>query len=195
MSNEKEGIIEGEKERREEEEIAEKLRDLLKPIFPDFRILSQEPLIYHIWIVKEGKFINQTFRQDLIIYDESIPLVGMELKINGYNTDKILTSAGKVGKLKNIYPHLQYGLIVIKSERKEPKKGKFPVGIPTKFFEDGAIFDFTLIMPKYSDITQLVEILKIQIKNGRIMNQIFSKFKYNCQFKSFSKIIDVVKSD
>lgn len=57
---------------------------------------------------------------DILVYyelenEEKIPLVAIEGKINSYNTHDVIVYSEKARTHKAVFPHLQYGFIVLRS--------------------------------------------------------------------------------
>ena len=103
---------------------------------------------------KNGYGINykkgqKPYTVDVLIYrelenEEIIPLVVIEGKIKSYTTHDVLAYSEKAKTHKNIFPHLQYGFLVLEADH-----DKF-----RKYYYMHEQFDFAEIFPKNEAIKE-----------------------------------------
>jgi hypothetical protein len=120
-------------ENREGSEQSEikKFVDIIRPqIEPlGYQITTQASLPYTNFCNKidgNGKGIDydrgkKSYAVDILIYRElkngdKIPLIVIEGKIKGYSTHDIITYSEKAKTHKTVFPHLQYGFIVLNAD-------------------------------------------------------------------------------
>ena len=179
---------------REEDIFGDRLRDFLRQHFPELVIETRDYLINHIWVDPQGNitpavedYLNPNkrgfrYQQDLTIRDEKAPFIAIELENGGFNTNHILTYAAKAEKIKNVYPYIRYGYVV--QDEKDRK-------IPTKFFENGDVFDFVLVIPNDDEFPRILSIIKEQLESVKIMMEVLKDFNTGNPYSSFSKICKV----
>lgn len=131
-------------------------------------------------ISETGKGINydkgqKVYATDALIYEplengEKIPLVVIEGKIKTQTTHDVITYTEKAKAHKNIFPHLRYGFIVLKSRENE-----FP-----NFYYQHSDFDFEENFPANETpeqaqvrVTKFIEELTRQIEKARTSYQRF----------------------
>lgn len=136
--------------------------EFLKIIRPEierlgYKITDQKRLSYVSFcnkIDKNGNGIKadkgqKSYATDILIYrelenEEAIPLVVIEGKIKGYTTHDVITYSEKAKTHKNIFPHLQYGFLVLEADH-----DKF-----RKYYYMHQQFDFAEIFPKNEAIKE-----------------------------------------
>ena len=158
-----------------------------------YEIKIGENLIYKVIINENLKFEpndpqipirgSYAFQTDLLIIrrDKQLPLVVIETKYGGFSTHDVLTYSTKAQKHKEIYPYLRYGLVVGGID-----------AIQNRFFTHNVGFDFAFALKDINDnsVSELVEIIKEQIKNAE---SILDIFKDRNQARSFNTKIMVKK--
>ena len=126
-----------------EHEFARRLRNCLERQLPGYKVVVGEPLLYKLIVDGRGKVkpsdINHpvrgqlAFETDVLIKNESVPLVVAETKLGRFTTHDVLTYSAKARSHKNVYPYLRYGLVVGAKEK-----------IDTRFFTHNRDFDFAV---------------------------------------------------
>ena len=109
-----------------EDEWTDLLHEKLKGMLENFKVFKKESLLYKLMIDSQGRLQpsnykiptrgNLAFQTDIMIKDEKIPLVVLELKVDGFSTHDILTYSNKALKHKEVHPYLRYGLIICGSD-------------------------------------------------------------------------------
>ena len=116
------------------------IAEFLKIIRPEiermgYKIVDQKRLSYANYCNKIDKAGNgikdekskNVYVTDALIYrelenGEAIPLVVVEGKIKDYTTHDVITYSEKSKAHKSVFPHLQYGFLVLDAREKEFKK-------------------------------------------------------------------------
>lgn len=108
--------------------------DLIRPQIESmgYRISTQMSLPYTNFCDKldgnnngiDSRKGQKRYAVDILIYrqlenDGKIPLVVIEGKIKGYSTHDIITYSEKARTHKTVFPHLQYGFLVLNSDGKQ----------------------------------------------------------------------------
>ncbi|HEC38226.1 MAG TPA: hypothetical protein ENI29_08315 [bacterium] len=124
---------------------------------------------YHEYYPKNPanpKRFNYSFQTDLLVKENSIPLVVIEVKYKRITTHNIITYSSKALMHKSIYPYLRYGLLI--GEKKD---------VPTRFFTHNVGFDFAFAMRNFETIELLHLIIKEQIENAKELLKILKREK------------------
>ncbi len=113
---------------------------------------------------------------DILIYrelknDEKVPLVIIEGKIKGHSTHDVITYSEKARTHKSVFPHIQYGFIVLDAVDRN--------FMPLRYYLHSG-FDFEEIFPSSEDeishknrINEFIEKLKNQIEMAEEKHRIF----------------------
>ena len=119
---------------------------------------------------------KKSYAVDVLIYrelenDEKVPLVVVEGKIRGYSTHDIITYSEKARTHKSVFPHIQYGFIVLDAVDRN--------FMPLRYYLHSG-FDFEEIFPNSEDeishenrINKFIEKLKNQIDIAEEKHRIF----------------------
>lgn len=119
---------------------------------------------------------KKSYAVDVLIYrelenDEKVPLVVVEGKIRGYSTHDIITYSEKARTHKSVFPHIQYGFIVLDANDDD--------FMPLRYYLHST-FDFEEIFPnsEASDeqanrINSFIRQLEDQIKIAERKHKIF----------------------
>lgn len=119
---------------------------------------------------------KKSYAVDVLVYreldnDEKIPLVIVEGKIRGYSTHDVITYSEKARTHKSVFPHIQYGFIVLDADDRD--------FMPLRYYLHSG-FDFEEIFPNIENDTEhnnrinsFVEQLGEQIKIAEKKHQIF----------------------
>lgn len=119
---------------------------------------------------------KKSYAVDILVYreldnDEKIPLVIVEGKIKGYSTHDVITYSEKARAHKSVFPHVQYGFIVLDAVDRN--------FMPLRYYLHSG-FDFEDIFPNTENdadhnnrINSFVEQLGEQIKIAEKKHQIF----------------------
>ncbi len=140
---------------------------MLQSRFPKYRIELESPLLYRLIVDGEGglkpsDYHNPRrddlafFHTDILVSNERVPLVVIETKYEGLNTDGVLAYSVKAKRHKEVYPYLRYGLLVGGTDR-----------IERKFFVHniGSVFDFAMAVEDVdSGSAEVVELLRKQLQ-------------------------------
>lgn len=113
---------------------------------------------------------------DILIYrelenDEKVPLVIIEGKIKGHSTHDVITYSEKARTHKSVFPHIQYGFIVLDASDSD--------FMPLRYYLHST-FDFEEIFPnsetsdeQTSRINSFIKQLETQIKIAERKHKIF----------------------
>lgn len=159
-----------------EQWMIEQFVNLIRPQIESFgyKISPQQPLPYTNFcdrIDENNRGIDYAkgkkyYATDVLIYrelenGEKVPLVVLEGKIKGYSTHDVITYSEKARTHKAVFPHLQYGFIVLDADDQD--------FMPMRYYSHST-FDFEELFPNTEDeiayndrIARFVEELKRQI--------------------------------
>ncbi len=149
-----------------ENQFRDKVCTILQSNLPRNRIKTRAKLLYRLIVDGNGNLRPEDYRNprrselsafetDILVSDEgaSVPLVVIETKYGGLNTDNLLAYSAKAVKHKEVYPYLRYGLFVGDRD-----------GIEEKFFVHNIAFDFALAVENIdSDSPEMIKLVKKQI--------------------------------
>ncbi len=134
---------------------------VLQTSFPRNRIRTQGKLLYRLIVDGGGNLRPENYRNprrdelcafetDILVSNESgsVPLVVIETKYGGLNTDDLLAYFAKASRHKEVYPHLRYGLLIGNRDK-----------IEEKFFVHNTSFDFALAVENIDSAS--AEIIKL----------------------------------
>lgn len=149
-----------------ENQFRDEISAVLQRSFPSNRIRTRAKLLYRLIVNENGSLQPQDhnnprrnelccFETDILVSNESgrIPMVVIETKYGGLNTDNLLAYSAKALKHKEVYPYLRYGLLVGGTDK-----------IEAKFFVHNIGFDFALAVENVdSGSADVIELTRKQI--------------------------------
>ncbi len=162
----------------DEKEFTKEIQQKLQAKLVNYEVSTGENLIYRVIIddnieyrprnPKKPSRGNLSFQTDLMIKQNSVPLVIIEIKHKSLTTHDVLTYSMKAQRHKEIYTYLRYGLII----------GKFQF-IPNRFFTHNYGFDFALVIEniEVESINKLIRVINAQIENSKKLLDIMKKKK------------------
>jgi hypothetical protein len=148
---------------------------LLRSKFPKISVNTGANLLYRLIVDSEGRLKPEDYRNprrdelaffqtDILISAQGVPLVVIETKYGGLNTDDVLAYSAKATRHKEVYPYLRYGLVVGGTDN-----------IEKKFFVHniGSVFDYALAVKSIdSGSTELVEIVRSQVRAAESLRRV-----------------------
>ena len=157
-----------------EGQFQDRLCEILRKGLPNtYNVEMRKSILYKVIVDSYGKYDpvepanpkrgQLAFQTDILISNNKVPLVVIETKIGGFSTHDVLTYSAKAIKHKEVYPYLRYGFIVWGKNK-----------IDRKFFVHNSGFDFAVAIESDSDLENLVEIVRKQIKCAEVMLKILS---------------------
>ncbi|NPA34388.1 MAG: hypothetical protein GXO48_05605 [Chlorobi bacterium] len=175
-------------QQEKEKQIIIKLREKLEKLLSgdegvDVIVEKEKPLLYQVVVMKGDNKEFRNYKQDLLISEAQkprVPLVVIEVKNankqkskkgSSPTTHAILTYSMKALKIKEIYPYLRYGLLIVGEKRIVPRFFTHNFGLLGGF-------DFAMAMENMDDeneVKRLSEVVKKQIETARHLWEILSK--------------------
>jgi hypothetical protein len=149
-----------------EDQFRDSVCTVLQTSFPRNRIRTRGKLLYRLIVDGDGNLRPQdyhnprrdelcAFETDILVSNESgrVPLVVIETKSGGLNTDDLLAYFAKAARHKEVYPHLRYGLLIGDRDR-----------IEEKFFVHNTSFDFALAVENIDSASaEIIDLVANQI--------------------------------
>jgi len=148
-----------------------------------YRVIVNEKFSFEPNTPREPKRGSHAFQTDLLITsskDDSLPLVVIETKYEGFSTHDVLVYSTKAQRHKEIYPYLRYGLVVGGVNK-----------ITNKFFTHNIGFDFAYALKSTDDsesIKELSEIIKNQVENAYLFLDVLRNKNQTKMFNTMVKI-------
>ncbi len=159
-----------------EKEFTEEIQQKLQVKLVDYEVLMGENLVYRVIIDDKIEYKpknpkkpirgNLSFQTDLMIKQNSVPLVIIEIKYGKFTTHDVLVYSIKAQKHKEIYPYIRYGLLI----------GDYKI-IYNRFFTHNFGFDFALAIAdtEIGSINKLTRVINAQIENAEKLLNILKK--------------------
>lgn len=160
----------------DEKEFTKEIQRKLQVELVGYEVLTGENLVYRVIIDDKVEYKpknpkkpsrgNLSFQTDLMIKQNSLPLVIIETKYGGFSTHDVLTYSIKAQKHKEIYPYIRYGLLIENSNI-----------IYNRFFTHNSGFDFALAIKNIEteSINKLIRVINAQIENAKKLLDILKK--------------------
>ena len=160
-----------------EDKYANELKKFLQQNLSEYEITNKESLLYRVIVTNQMKYLpidplkpvrgQNAFETDILIKKNGLPLIVIETKYGGFSTHDMITYSHKSIKHKEIYPHLNYGLIIGNKENDT---------LDRRFFMHNSGFDFAIILELNSKKQKklLLNIIKQQIQSAEQLSKIIN---------------------